>query len=407
MTTDKQPTAPGPVKAENANWIAGLDAAWAAEDRPMLFVTPQRIARVRARVADASDAERGEPWYRAWEKTRESAEASLDWTSEPYLGPERRFWPAAGEAGNRARDLAMTHAVTGEPRYADKARDILLAWADSPDPDPMPGRNGGFWPMWSGLVVARSVVSFCYAYSLVFDSMTPDERERVAAFFRRMNGTIRKSQQMWIENNYYHAQDYQNHLAAFIMGMAAIGFVLRDRGLVVYALEHPDNPRDFKDMIRGAIIMSRDDLWVNDRTLTDGAPEPHPGEIYDRYRVTGGSGFGYAIGCYEHLLVLAEAAWNNGVDFYSYTAPSGANLLMPGEFYADFYLTGDLSIKGGYYRDDKPDSIPRVCPAYYELLNRRYPGRPKIREVLDTLERPAYGGERFGYTATLTHGDGG
>lgn len=57
------------------------------------------------------------------------------------------------------------------------------------------------------------------------------------------------------------------------------------------------------------------------------------------------------------MMITAEMGRLNGFDLYNYVAPAGENIKLPLLFYADFYITKDASIKGGFYEGRIPGLI--------------------------------------------------
>jgi hypothetical protein len=377
---------------------------------PVIWTTDAMLDRARARVAA-----RQEPFYEAWLESKTIADAALDREHEPYQGEEylRYFRTGRGQSQD-VRYLALAFHVTGEQRYADKARGILAAWAaDGQDAYPSSASPHG-----AGLVIGRVISNFADSYGLLWEQMSGQERQAVERWFRAMVPPILESQRIWQEDElppcceppWLDQQYFNNHLGAHTLGLAAIGFALDDQKLIRYAINSPHNPRDLQTLIDGAIIMPDDvgsgepgDLWQNDPTYTEGAPLPEPGEIYDRYRMVQGTGLNYAHTHLRFLTLTAEMVHNNrqGRDYYDYVGPNGENLELPYEFYSEFLVTGDSGARTGYYADDKVDF--RWLPMY-ELALRHYPDNPQIREALESRSRVVNDIETFGYTAVLTHG---
>jgi hypothetical protein len=376
---------------------------------PVIWTTDAMLERARARVASEE-----EPFYGAWLKSKAQADAALGREYEPYQGEDfRRYFQTGRSHSQDVRYLALAFHITGEQRYADKAREILAAWA-ADGKDAYPGSGS---PHSAGLVIGRVISIFADGYSLVWEQMSAGEREAVEDWFRAMVPPILESQRIWQEGElpcceppWLDQQYFNNHLGAQTLGIAAIGFALNDQKLIRYALNSPHNPRDLRTLIDGAILMPDDigsgepgDLWYGDPTLTEGAPAPQPGEIYDRYRMVAGTGFHYAHIHLRFLTLMAEMVHNNqqGRDYYDYVGPNGENFELSYEFYAEFLITGDPAARTGYYADGKVDF--NMLPLY-ELALRQYSDSDEIREVLESRDRVAHDIETFGWTAVLTHG---
>jgi len=176
--------------------------------------------------------------------------------------------------------------------------------------------------------------------------------------------------------------------------------------MVEYALEDDANPRSYRRLIGGAILLRGDALNHRDPTLTKQAPAVQDGEIYDRYRSTEKKGFGYAMLQLRELALTADIATNNGfavqgLPAYHVGEKDNRCLETAFNFYADFLITGDATIKGGYYAGEK---LSDINVQIYEVARRHFPANQKIREVIATAKPVVYDPETFGATATVTHG---
>jgi hypothetical protein len=371
------------------------------------------LARLRRNAASKE-----EPFASAWEHVLTEADGALSADAEVHTGTdsvELRF--AGMRAMRRVRDLCLVHLVTGEARYAEKARELFMAW---PSQQPVPGsalvrekytgQSHGGTIAGLGLNVGLLAVDTANAYSLVWDHLSDQERASTERWLRFLAGLIREGHEAWIENDYYGKQDFNNHLSGHNLGLAAIGFALRDQALVIYALDSPDNPRDWKEMHNGAILLpskpNKQQLWHGDPTLTRGAAPPVAGEIYDRYRVVTvrkghGCGVPYAFFHQKMLTETAEMAWQNGIDLHAYVGPHGENLRLTYEAYAPYLLKQKPFAPTGYYAGNR---VYESQVHMYELANLRYPSSPQICQVLATLDRAVNHQEAFGWTAVLLYG---
>ena len=304
----------------------------------------------------------------------------------------------------KALAAALVYALTGDEKYADCALKFLLAWAKDAQKNPNPGSHH---PLGQGLVISRVMTIFCYAYSLIYDRISEADRQFLENWMRTLPPIILATRKIWVDNEFFGRQYFNNHLAVQTMGMAILGFTLRDNKLIHYAIDGDDNVRNFKREISGAILLPGDPLEKSDPTLTHGAPAAQAGEVYDRYRVGGSHGIAYCLLHTRALTIIAEAALHNrvllnGKDLYHYTDARGKSLEMPYAFYAEFFTTGDPTRKGGYYTPDKV--VPMEPKALYEIVALRYPENAKLRGVLASPNRVVDDGETFGFTTILTHG---
>jgi len=373
-----------------------------AKAKPTLFVTDQMIKQARAKLSKRMD-----PWHTAWLKVKRDAQKALDIEVTPYTGPDAlKYRRAAHRDFGLARDLALVHAISGGEKYARKAAEILTTWAGS---QPVPGTTIPLSDKYDyaniGLNLAIPAVPFCYAYALLYEHLEKSDRDIIETWLRLMAREITKGHRYWIDRNYFDRQDYNNHLSCHVLGLAATGFALRDKKIINYAVYSPDNPRDFKDMVNGSILLPGKPLCGIDPTLK-GAQRVSKGEIYDRYRVVEkksgrGCGLNYAFYHLKFLTLTAEAAYNNGIDLFTYQGPHGESLRLPFEYYADFLIENDSSIKRGYYTGNE---VQLHNVFLYELAHRRYPHSLKIEEVLRSCDRVVYDAENMGWTTVLTHG---
>jgi hypothetical protein len=366
---------------------------------PIVFAAPAMLEAAKRRLA----APLNDGWDAAWKVTFTRATGSLKLTPEPYQGTEylRYFHTGIGEAGF-ARDAALVFALTGDDRFLGRARESLLAYARDTEQNPTPAAKE---PTSQGLVIARVMAIFCYAYSLIYDALKSPDRSTIENWMAKMIPLIRPDQKHWVDHGFF-GQPFNNHIGAHIMGLVVLGFTLRDPKLIDYTLQSGANSRNYSRLIQGAILMPGDALCADDPTLKNGAPAVQAGEVYDRYRSFEGKGLAYSLLHLRELTLIAEVAANNsvsihGADPYHITGTLGRGLEAAYTFYADFFLAGDASVRGGYYAKEKVIP-PDAC--LYELARRHFPGNEKIRQVVAARDRTADDGETFGRTAAVTHG---
>lgn len=389
----------GNVSADSGNGQRSL------VDGPVLFATAEMIDEARKRVAAGRD-----PWSTAFEHTKSRAINGLDPDFIPYQkGDYLPYFRTARRQGGYAIQLGVAYAITGKEQFAAKAREILLEWADDAvengHDNPAANSDAG-----QGLVIGRAMTKFCYAYTLVWEALSDEDRDRIEIWMRLMVPHLKDELSYWHDNDYLGEQYYNNHLGACTMGISSIGFALDDQQFIRYALMSPHNPRNFQDLLEGTILVEGDDPWYHDPSVSDyhlegDYPKPQTGEVFDRYRIISGHGINYAMLHLRFLTLVAEAALNNaqGRNRYTNTLDLDESLELAYEFYADFFITGDPAIKGGYYARD--DGVPTEAKILYEIAHRRYPDNEKIEEVLAAgCSRNMYDLETFGWTLPLTHG---
>ncbi|WP_206028752.1 alginate lyase family protein [Thalassoroseus pseudoceratinae] len=385
-----------------------------ATSRPIVLVGPEELARLRK-----NSASKKSHLSTAWQNLQADANKALTTEYSPYIGSNSVEFAASGlAAGAAIRDLCLVFEVTGERRYAERARAIMVAWAThQPQPgrnlekEPYRGQSHGATMAGLGLNVGVFARSMANAYSLVWPHLSETERSAIENWLRFLATEIQEGHEAWIDNDYYGKQYFNNHLSGHNMGLAAIGYAIGYDELIAYALDSPENPCDWKEMHDGAILMeskpNRSQLNPIDPTLTKGAAPPGSGEIYDRYRVVTvrdgrGCGMPYAFLHQRMLVLTAEMAFLNGRDLYRYKGPHGENLRLTFDAYAPHLLKVEPVARGGYYQGNR---VYESQVHLFELAARRYERSSPVTQVLDSLNRAVYDHETYGWTAVLLHAD--
>ena len=383
---------------------------------PRLLVTPADVVEIQAAINAQV-----EPRYSAWLDLKYYADGwSNDNVGAPYTGQDSdQFYLYAKTAGSQAAKMALAYLLKGNAAHRDKAKAILLRWAQA---TPLPGTD---FPanstnyQHSGMKVARSMNQFVYTYDFLYNSLTPAERTTVETWFRAMLPSLQTGIDQWntptssfLGSIYFSGGYYQNHTVSPTMGYLLIGYALGDPSLVQFALDSKDNPRSYLTLFDGTIMMSGDrfpDAGPGDSMK----PPVQDGEIFDRERHTdtsnghpNGAGLYYTALSRNQMMSMTEILYHNGFDFYTRTGAHGETMLAPFNFYADFYRLGDDSIKGGYYTGEGISANSSV--AVFEVANKRYPGNPAITALLSSVDRTAVDSsgniETYFVFPTLTHG---
>lgn len=382
--------------------------------KPVIFTTDAEIERAKARVASQQ-----EPFYGSWLKTKAAADAALTKTYVPEQKYNHEDYFNLGKAhGQDVRSLALVYRITGETKYADKARQIIRLWAEDALAGPYPSEGSHHS---AGLVIGRVIPIFADGHAMLWDVSTEEEKQLVRDWFEKMIFPIKRSRDIWqtgtelcdygkpctpFDPPYLNNQYYNNHLGAQNMGLMAIGLAMNDQRLVQEAMKHPHNKRNLEELINGVILMPGDPLYRNDPTVTQGAPEAQAGEIYDRYRTGEGKGLHYSHIHLRFLVLQADMLKNNerGRDWFRYVGRNGENLELPFTFYSEFLQTGSSEARTGYYWKSTVDY--GLLPLF-EIAHREYPANAEVRNVLESFDRVAMDAETFGWTLLLTDGEDG
>lgn len=307
---------------------------------PTLLFTTSEIDGLKNAVARSTGSLKT-----AYENLMIRCENGLSFNSNPYSGnnPTDFFNNVRGPAG-LVRNLAVGFALTDDHRYATKAIEIMQAYAEACNAIVYTQDTG------TGMLLARSLYPLLCGYDLLrHDDLIPDNtKETIVNWLEGIAPQIRASVAYWEENGYFDAQEFQNHVAAHTMGLLALGYALDDSSLIQFAVDSPENPRDLYELITGSILMEGD---VPHHREDPNAAAPEDGEIYDRYRHKTGPvrGLQYAHLTLSLLSISAKMCDNNGLELFSYVAPTGEKLKLPFTYYADFYRLKDACIKTNFY----------------------------------------------------------
>ncbi len=366
---------------------------------PRLMMDGDDIAAMKQRVAVGE-----KPFADAWQLMKAELDAIM--TSgvkpKPYTGDNsKEFFAASTGQSATARDLAIAWHITGDEKYGRAAVEYLYRWATAV-PMPAAAFNPELRFPNSGMDVARASFAFLWAYDLMYNHplMTDVRKGEIELWIRCLEKEIHEGVKRWHESDYFGQQYFQNHITAHVMGLTAIGYTLGDRELVQYAIDCHANPKDFVEVIEGAILVERD------IPHDDQVKNVQSGEIIDRYRHRQAPGKGLQ---YSHLTLLtlavtAEMCYNNGLDFYNYNNPNGENLAISFDFYADFYRLKDSTIKGGFYSGETDRiGLAGDNPALFELGFKHYPDSPDLIELMSSMDRASQKVWILG-RAVLTHG---
>ena len=251
-----------------------------------------------------------------------------------------------------AFDLGLTYAIEGDERYAEKAAEILIKYADA-YPGPHTGHaQGGI--MYQSLCESVWSIPLAGAYDFIHDSSALSDADKA-----NIEGKLFKPMAQGLVNMGIPGNWGSWHLSA----VGVIGYAIRDQELVDYAV------KSFKSQI--ANQLGEDGLW------------PESVHCYHFY----------PLGAF---LYLAEAAIHNGTDLYHWEAkpPTDRGRLgksLESMFFAPMgYMYPDLrlpAINDGWFNSFMPLS-------QYELAYARY-GDPELAWVV-----------KEGYATRKLHRDG-
>ncbi|HWU12701.1 MAG TPA: heparinase II/III family protein [Caulobacter sp.] len=177
-------------------------------DHPYLAFSDRHVAQFRARVAEDPDAKA------AWTHAHGQADEAL--TRKPANDRELNA---------ALMDLALAYRMTGERRYADRAKALLDVYAARPNwvtDKPLLARN----PVWnSDLGMGTSAYVYGLTFDAIHDALTPAERNRLAKAL--VKGAIKPTLGDWVDGaERIHSLDTMGHNwfshIVFGAGVAAI-----------------------------------------------------------------------------------------------------------------------------------------------------------------------------------------
>ena len=306
---------------------------------------------------------------------------------------------------HRAVAYYLTDDADKKATYATGSVEILYSWANAcKDVDyPINAEESDEPTVGAGMYLARVAWPFFVVYYCLKGSeyISSEQETVIVAWFRNIEKAIKASINSWDNNDYFGKQYWNNQLAAHMWGLLSIGYALEDASLVQYAIDSDDNPRDFYELIQNCIFMEGDTPCSRESSGT----AVQTGEIYDRYRHETAplKGLQYTSLTLQILSSAARTCFNNGIDMYAYTAPTGENLRLAYEFYAPFYTELDSSLKGGYYAGET-ERLTKAgdMQGLYELGLNAYPDSEAIKGVIAVISNRAQNKvqmhDQLGYT---------
>jgi hypothetical protein len=175
---------------------------------PYLAFSDKHVAQFKARVGDDGDAKA------AWSRARAKADEAL--TRKPANDRELNA---------ALMDLSLTYRMTGEHRYADRAKALLDVYAGRANwvtDKPLLARS----PVWnSDLGMGTSAYVYGLTFDAIYDALTPTERDRLAKAL--VKGAIKPTLADWVDGaDRIHSLDTMGHNwfshIVFGAGVAAI-----------------------------------------------------------------------------------------------------------------------------------------------------------------------------------------
>ena len=294
----------------------------------------------------------------------------------PTDTPEVRFHRWFATDSDNISDIATIYVLTGDEKYGNYAKQLLLAWSHCYEWGPVTNirLRSGQGPFDQIFVEALKMNHFAFAYDLIYNlkSWTPDERKQVHDdFFYPMADVWLYPAACDVAKDNAggaFASQLNNRGMHTLEGVYAMGVVTGDQQLIDVGLYGIHTPLKQPDHAELTHFPPRQD-WVAATAADPGngllncffAEKAIPGGMW----VEGTPGYAfYALGS---MIDAAEIGWHHGVDLYR-----NHNAIFKSMF--DFpILLGypDLTTPG--LNDAHHDTLlVGSAPALYEYAYRRY-----------------------------------
>ena len=145
---------------------------------------------------------------------------------------------------DKSRDAGLMYNFTNNPLYLESARNVLLAYADAYltyEITDKEGRTGeqasaGGRATAQGINEARWIIPLAWAYDLVYNDLTEEERTKIEY------GLLRPAADLIMLNN----EGRHNHQTWYNSGVGVIGFVLGEKEYIWYALLKDDSSLSYQ-----------------------------------------------------------------------------------------------------------------------------------------------------------------
>jgi len=279
---------------------------------PYLLVDAPALAAAKAKAAR-------HPWARqVIQEILAEAEGMLN---EPTVLPPK------GDSGHytlaqRARHLGLAYVLSDDLRYARKAREILLSYADAYNRYPLTSLRCRVMLL-SSLMEATWFQPIVLAYDLIADSGVLTDREKVHVEEDLLRSGVKQfkiddyTSDPRVQDLHYRCYNFQ---AWHISCVGLAGLCLRDPEMISHAI---DGPYAFRHLLSHDV---RDDGLFWERSL------------------------GYHAFVIEALLPFTEAAYHCGLDLYHLKVPD--NILKDED--SNYVVDGDNGPKSLQLLFDAP-----------------------------------------------------
>jgi cell pole-organizing protein PopZ len=345
---------------------------------PMTVIDRTELAEVKRRIAAHI-----EPQATAFAKLIQDADAAQSFHPDPpdtmdvmggyekNTNQDTLIRPWLWRNCHAAYASALAYAYTGKSSYADKAVEVLNAWAT---------KETKFVGGDRGLQLGSWFSPMLYAADLLhdYDGWKPADRRRFNSWWRS------NCLPYTIEKMHEHSNNWKD---ACILGVMSASVVLEDKSLMSDALAELQSY--FSDRSDSHVTFKG--AW---KIQKDARGTFLPDEVI---RNKGMSGINYTAYSLTTMVEALDIARYTGHDFWHCQTPEGANL----QDSIERYFRWDI-LKQPFPWNPNP-LYTTARKNVYELANDRFHLMPEIREWLEK-NRPVNGAQGDEY-ATLNKGD--
>ncbi len=217
-------------------------------EHPHLFLNSAEIAEIKQKVETYDWAKSAYDALQARADSLIGVEISVPETgggfyhdddATAYAITERHY-----ELSDRARDLGLMYQFTGDAAYAEKAKEIMLAYTETYatyEITDSKGRTGdaadaGGRATSQAINEARWIIPLAWSFDLIHDQMSEAERTTIE------DKLLRPAAELIMLNN----EGRHNHQTWYNSGVGVIGFVLEDAEYIWYALLKDDSSLNYQ-----------------------------------------------------------------------------------------------------------------------------------------------------------------
>ncbi len=377
---------------------------------PFLILTADQAARIRARIAAQL-----QPEYGAWTTFLGGrVRVALAATPNVYPGPFRGGDPDIHTVfdntltpdGSFTRNLAIAYALTGDEKYAAKARQFILAWAHGNTPSDLTTYDSCD----TGQMQSPGAFSLAYAYDLTYDSplWSTGDRAAVAAYFTKFIAALRNCEKETSGDQAVRsgstrriAYGWDSSLTIRYTDTIIGGdfSMLMDAAIAAMAADVGDTATVYR------VYGDKDNVLRVDNTLDHSLTSKNDGDK-----------MGTTPAPQSHIYKSAIKGRGGTLDYCTYNARLGSTLAEMGEnlgygtlttyrerlratwlYLAKFFGPDALHSPNPYDSVNASVDVPRFAQAYSEL------GDPRLLDVLDSGNRANYYESQLLGPVTLTH----